>query len=257
MSAADASIANRAPRPTRIVPVLLLCSAVAWLTLVAVSSSSRSAAFEHSALEDLGEHRWQLATLAAGWVLMLAAMMLPTSLPLFALFARLTAARTDRRLLMAMLLSVYMIVWVAVGGAMYVADLGVHRLVDSWTWLEVNAWAISAGTLAFAGGYQLSALKQRCATRCRTPQSFIRAHWRGGAVRGDTTRLAFDHAASCVGCCWALMLVMFSIGVGSIAWMAALTAVMVAEKTSDLGPRLRAPVAIWLIAGALLTAIAR
>jgi predicted metal-binding membrane protein len=255
VSAADAGIAARPPRPTRIVPALLLCSAAAWLTLVAVSSSSRSAVFEHGALEDLGAHRWQLATLAAGWVLMLAAMMLPTSLPLFALFARLTAARTDRRLLMAMLVGVYMVVWAAVGGAMYVADLGVHRLVDSLRWLEVNAWAISAGTLAFAGVYQLSALKQRCATRCRTPQSFIRAHWRG-AVRGDTMRLAFDHAASCVGCCWALMLVMFSVGVGSIAWMAALTAVMIAEKTSDLGPRLRAPVAIWLIVGALLTAIA-
>jgi predicted metal-binding membrane protein len=250
----SAAAAGSAARPSRIVPALLACSAAAWLALVAVSASPWSGAFEHGALEE--PHRWHVATLAAGWILMVAAMMLPTSLPLFALFARLTAARTDRRRLMVLLVGVYVLVWTVAGMAMHVADLGVHRLVDHWRWLELHPWAIPAGTLALAGAYQLSALKQRCATRCRTPQGFIRAHWHGGAAPADTMRLALDHAASCVGCCWALMLVMFSVGVGSIAWMAALTAVMAAEKTFDSGPRLRTPVAIWLLAGALLTVIA-
>jgi predicted metal-binding membrane protein len=255
MSVADARIVARDARPSRIVPALLATSAAAWLALVALSGSAWSGAFEHGALEDLGAHRWHVATLAAGWVLMVAAMMLPTSLPLFALFARLTAARPDRRSLMVILVGVYLLAWIVVGVAMHVADFGVHRLVDEWRWLELHAWAIPAATLALAGGYQLSGLKLRCATRCRTPQGFIRAHWHGASAPAETSRLALDHAASCVGCCWALMLVMFSVGVGSIAWMAVLTAVMAAEKTADVGPRLRAPVAIWLLAGALLTVI--
>jgi predicted metal-binding membrane protein len=256
MSVADAGIAAREARHSRIVPALLACSAAAWVALVVVAASPWSAAFEHRALEDLGAHRWEVATLAAGWVLMVAAMMVPTSLPLFALFERLTATRPDRRQLMVILVGVYLLVWSAIGVAMHLADFGVHRLVDHWVWLQAHAWAIPAVTLGIAGGYQLSALKERCATRCRTPQGFIRAHWHGGSAPAETWRLALDHAASCAGCCWALMLVMFSVGVGSIAWMAALTAVMAVEKTHEVGPALRRPVAIWLLAGALFTVIA-
>lgn len=248
MNAAEA----RAPRT---VATLLAFSALAWLALVVVSASPWQGAFEHGALENIGAHRWELSTLAAGWVLMVAAMMLPTTQPLVALFARLTAARPDRGRLLSIVLGVYMLVWVVIGAGMHVADFGIHRLVDHSTWLDAHSWTILAATLALAGGYQLSGMKERCASRCRTPQGFIRRHWHGRSAAVETTRLALDHALSCVGCCWALMLVMFSVGVGSIAWMAVLTAVMAAEKTADVGPRLRAPVAIWLLAGALLTVI--
>jgi predicted metal-binding membrane protein len=254
MSLAHAGVAGRAASG-RSVTVLVACSAAAWLAIAAIAASPWSNAFRHGALEDLGSHRWEVATLTAGWVLMVTAMMLPTSLPLFRLFARLTAARPDRGRLMAILVGVYVLVWTAIGAAMNVADFGVHWLVDNWSWLDAHTAAIPAATLAFAGAYQLSALKERCATRCRTPEGFIRVHWHGGSARAETGRLALDHAAACVGCCWALMLVMFAVGVGSLAWMAVLTALMAAEKTQRLGRPLRAPVATWLLAVALLTAI--
>jgi predicted metal-binding membrane protein len=250
MSAVDA----RAPRT---VAVLLACSAAAWLALGAVSASPWQGAFEHGALENIGSHRWELSTLAAGWVLMVAAMMLPTIEPLVALFARLTAARPDRRRLMTIVLAVYMLVWVAIGAVMHVADFGVHHLVDNFGWLSTHTWTISTATLALAGVYQFSGLKERCATRCRTPQGFIRRHWQGRAAAPESARLALDHALSCVGCCWALMLVMFSVGVGSILCMVVLTAVMTAEKMPGIGRRLTTPVAVGLLAGALATAIAR
>jgi predicted metal-binding membrane protein len=251
---AHAGVAGRAASG-RSVPALVAAAAAAWLALAAIAASPWSDAFRHGALEDLGSHRWEVATLAAGWVLMVAAMMLPTSLPLFRLFARLTSARPDRGRLMAILVGVYVLVWTAIGAAMHVADFGVHRLVDDWGWLDAHAAAIPAATFAFAGAYQLSSLKERCATRCRTPQGFIRAHWHGGSAHVETGRLALDHAAACAGCCWALMLVMFAVGVGSVVWMAALTALMAAEKTQALGRPLRTPVAIWLLAAALVTAI--
>ena len=84
-------------------------------------------AFEHGALENIGAHRWELSTLAAGWVLMVAAMMLPTTQPLVALFARFTAGRPDGGRLLAIVLAVYMLVWVVIGAVMHVADFGIHH----------------------------------------------------------------------------------------------------------------------------------
>jgi len=67
-------------------------------------------------------------------------------------------------------------------------------------------------------------------------------------------RLATRHALNCLGCCWALMLLLFGTGVASLAWMLALTAVMVAEKTTRWGARLTTPVGVALLAGAVLVA---
>jgi len=256
MSSADAGGGFSAPRRSRIVPVLLACSAAGWVALVAVYLSPWSGAFEHRALEHLGALHGVVAILAAGWVLMVVAMMLPTSLPLFASFGQLTASRRDRGRLTAILVGGYLLGWAAIGVAMHVADLGVHLLVDHWIWLESHEFVISAATLGLAGVYQFGALKERCATRCRTPQGFIRVHWQGRSAPADTARLALGYTASCVGCCWALMLVMFAVGVGSIVWMAVLTVVMVAEKTHAWGPALKTPVAVGLLAGALVTLLA-
>jgi predicted metal-binding membrane protein len=232
----------------------LLGCAAAWFAFVAVGASW-PALLDHGAFEGAGWDGWRVAALVAGWGLMVVAMMLPTSLPMLALFGRLTSARRDRAALLAIVVGVYLGLWVAIGAAMHLGDLGVHRLVHHWGWLHANQWAIAAGALALAGGYQLSALKRRCAARCRTPEGFIRRHWHGRSAPAETWRLSVDHAASCIGCCWALMLVMFSVGVGSIAWMAALTVVMAAEKTHELGRRLSIPVAVALLAGALVTVL--
>jgi predicted metal-binding membrane protein len=237
--------------------VVLSLVGAAWLVLIAISTSPWHDDFGHQALEHLDAHRWAVATLAAGWVLMVVATMLPTSLPLYGQFRRLTEARADRDRLLAVLLGAYVGVWFVVGIAMHTGDFGVHRLVDHWPWLDGHAWTISAVTLTLAAGYEVSPLKERCATRCRTPQSFLRAHWHGASPTRGTLRIALDHALSCVGCCWALMLVMFSVGVASLPWMFVLMVVMTAEKTPGLGHRVRTPVAVWLLAGAALTVIAR
>jgi predicted metal-binding membrane protein len=241
----------------RTTTTVLGLAGLAWVALAGLAASPWSLDFEHSALEHIGAHPWVLGTLAIGWVLMVAAMMLPTSLLLFSLFAGLVGDRADRRELLGLLLGVYMLAWLAAGTGMHAADLGIHQLVDRWDWLSHRTWAIEAGTLTLAGAYQFSALKHRCARRCRMPQSFLRTHWHGVSARGETLRLAADHAASCIGCCWALMLVMFSVGVASFPLMLALTVAMVAEKTPDLGRRISTPLGAWLLGAALLTVIAR
>ena len=86
-----------------------------------------------------------------------------------------------------------------------------------------------------AGAFQFSSLKDRCLRKCRHPGSFLLAHYRGGEA--GAFRLGRLHGLYCLGCCWALMLVMFAAGVASLVWMALLTALMVHEKTRPAGAR--------------------
>jgi predicted metal-binding membrane protein len=232
-------------------------AATGWIALIALVASPWSAYFSHDALEDIGGHLWETATLAIGWTTMVVAMMLPTTVPLVALFDRLTIGRQDRRRLLACLVAGYMLVWLAAGAAMHVGDLGIHWLVKHWEWLTDNEWAIEATTLAIAGAYQFTGLKSRCLMRCRSPESFIRRHWQGSRESVRSLTIGIHNGAFCVGCCWSLMLVMFSVGVANIAWMAALTLVMVAEKTFRLGPRITTPVGISLVGAAVITMLAR
>ena len=134
-------------------------------------------------------------------------------------------------------------------------DTTIHLLVHSWPWLAAHTGLILAGTLALVGAYQLSPMKDRCLTACRDPFGFLWQHYRRG-VRG-ALRLGARHALWCTGCCWALMLLMFATGVGSLAWMLGLTGVMVAEKTTRWGARLVVPVGIaLLVAGAVMGGLA-
>ena len=108
--------------------------------------------------------------------------------------------------------------------------------------------------LALAGLYQFSAIKYRCLDKCRTPLSFVVARWRGGAARRQAFALGLEHGAFCVGCCWALMLLMFVVGTGNVGVMLALGAIMAAEKNLPWGRRLSAPLGLALVAWAAMIA---
>ena len=183
---------------------------------------------------------------AAAWVLMIAAMMLPTTFPLLAIFRRMTArtagcgaaARAGRRRLFR----------------------GVARLRRARARLPTRRCtgrrAASAGSSPTAGWsaprcwqaralFQFSALKYRCLEQCRTPFGFVAARWHGRSPRARRSGSGSTTALFCVGCCWALMLLMFVVGMGSIGWMLVLAALMAAEKNLPWGRRLRTPVGLW------------
>jgi predicted metal-binding membrane protein len=242
-------------RNAGLVAVLALATG-AWLLLAAVSVSPWGGYFSHDALEHIDRHLWETATLAAGWTAMVTAMMLPTIVPLVSIFDRVTDGRPDRARLLASLLGGYVVVWLAAGVAMHGGDLMIHWLVRHSVWLRRNTWSIEAGTLMLAGAYQFSGLKSRCLMRCRSPASFVRRHWRGGNAAAQSFKIGVDNGTFCVGCCWSLMLVMFSVGVGDLLTMAELTVAMVAEKTFRLGHRLTIPIGIWLLGRAVLRVLA-
>jgi predicted metal-binding membrane protein len=164
--------------------------------------------------------------------------------------------RPNRLSLVSLLVVGYVGVWAAFACLVHLGDIGVHETVSGIGLLEANAWAISAATFVLAGGYQFTGLKYRCLDKCRSPVSFVMQNWHGRRERWDAFRLGVHHGIFCLGCCWALMLLMFAVGLGNIGWMLVLAAVMATEKNMPWGRRLSAPLGIVLIGSGLVLALA-
>ncbi len=226
---------------------------LAWLILWAWERSPYHRYLHHAQLGELGltDATGSLLLPAilylGGWILMTAAMMLPTTLPLLEIFRRLIARRPDRWQLMAGVIAGYLGVWLIFGIAAYSGDWVLHQAVERSPWLETNGWIIGAGTLLLAGAFQFSRLKYRCLDKCRAPLSFVMEHWRGRHEQRNALLLGLHHGMFCVGCCWALMLLMFAVGVGNVGWMLALGAIMAIEKNMPWGRKLSAPLGVALL----------
>ena len=186
-----------------------------------------------------------LAVFLASWQVMTVAMMLPSSLPLVYMMIYATRRQRRPRLTLATFLAGYAAVWSAFAVAAFLGDGLVHRLAGSWPCLDEHPWMVGAATLAVAGAFQFSALKERCLTQCRSPFTFFVRHYRRGL--GGAWRLGLRHGAFCLGCCWALMLIMFGVGVGALAVMGLLAGVMLVEKTAPGGNRLGPAIGVGLL----------
>ncbi len=255
--------------------LVLGLSGLAWLALWAWGNSPYARYLSHDAPADLASGSpaalaWictpgalagraggavLLLVFLAGWLLMTVAMMLPTSLPLIAMFQTITRQHPRRRQLVALLVAGYVAVWLASGVLMHAAYEAWLAVVEQISWLRANAWSIGAGIVLLAGVYQLTPLKYYCLDRCRSPLSFIAAHWRGGSARLQALQLGLHHGLFCVGCCWSIMLLMFVVGSINLGWMLALGAVMAIEKNVPWGRRMSAPLGLILISWGLTLAL--
>ena len=245
-----------------LVPIIGLLIATAWAALWLWAQSPYGRYLDHGRWTEIGIAADICRALprgdvllpgllyVGGWLLMTAAMMLPTTLPLFDAFDRLATGRTDHGRLLVMLGLGYLAVWGAFGIAAHALHVALLALVDAVPALSARAWAIGAALVALAGAFQFSRLKTACLEKCRTPTSFVIRHWRGPAPMRQAFALGAHHGLHCVGCCWALMLLMFALGAGSLGWMLALAAVMALEKNLPGGKRLSAPLGVALLAGA-------
>ena len=241
-------------RPLFVVMIPLI--ALAWVSLFIWGVSPYARYLSHESLQ--GAHIEHdpgvIAIMVAGWTLMLVAMMLPTTLPLVSLFYSITAQRPHRARLVGLLLAGYVAIWAAFGMLVHMANLGLLNMAHQLDWLH-NHQFIAAGTLLVAGLYQFSPLKYKCLDKCRSPLSFIMTHRRGRQESLESFRLGIDHGLFCIGCCWALMLLMFGVGVGSFTWMLVLGGVMAIEKNASWGRRMSAPLGVFLIGLALACAV--
>jgi predicted metal-binding membrane protein len=233
-------------------PIIVL----AWISLFIWGISPYAGYLSHDSLESahLEQNAGVMALMVAGWTLMLVAMMLPTSLPLVSMFYSIAAQRANRGRLVALLVAGYVVIWSAFGIVVHVVDLGLHNLAHQVAWLH-NHQLIAAGTLVIAGLYQFSPLKYKCLDKCRSPLSFIMSHWRGRKDQAQSFLLGVHHGLFCVGCCWALMLLMFGVGLSSFTWMLILGGIMAIEKNVSWGRRLSVPLGVFLIGLALPIAV--
>ena len=229
--------------------------AAAWAVCAWIELSGNAAQLHHHALYESGRPFWLAALLVlAAWQVMTAAMMLPSSLGFIRLYAASAGRAPDFPLALILFLGGYFIVWSAFALAAFAGDVQVHRIVDGWPWLAAHAALIPAATLGIAAVYQFTPLKDACLKACRHPAMYLMRHYRRGVANG--LRIGFGHAFYCLGCCWALMLVMFAAGVAHLAWMGVLAAIMFVEKATPAGNRIVAPVgaALGVLAGVALLA---
>jgi predicted metal-binding membrane protein len=225
--------------------------ALAWVTLALWGQSPYARYLSHHSLEEVRGGGLLMLVFIAGWLVMLLAMMLPTTLPLVAMFNKLTSARADRARLLGLLVVGYLGIWIVAGMMIYLGDAVLHAAVARSDWLAEHVWAIGAATLLLAGIYQFTPLKYHCLEKCRSPFSFITQHWRGRDEAGQAFMLGVHHGVFCVGCCWTLMVLMFAVGVGNFGWMLVLGAIMAVEKNMPWGRRLSAPLGVALVAWGL------
>jgi len=182
----------------------------------------------------LGAEAWGvsgLAIVAAMWGAMTLAMMLPSAAPMILTYAEIadTAARKGERIVSPFTLAAgYSLVWLGFAAVATLAQVGFTRaaLIDSGM---ASASGLFSGAIFIgAGVYQFSALKHACLTHCQNPFPFFFANW-ATTPRG-VFRLGLKQGLYCLGCCWAMMLVMFAVGAMNVIWMAALGMLMTFEK---------------------------
>jgi predicted metal-binding membrane protein len=242
---------RRTPDRWPLIAALGALSLAAWLALWLWGHSAGARFLHHEATASAGAGGADAALFVAGWAVMIVAMMLPTSVPLIATFGALVARRRRPAVLVGLVVIAYIVVWTGFGVVLYGADRLLHLIVDAWPWLAEHSALITAATLAVAGIYQFTPLKYQCLDECRSPLGFVIAHWAGRHERIEAFRMGIAHGLFCVGCCWSLMLVMFAVGLGSIAWMLALGLVMAVEKNASWGRRLSRPLGVVLILAAI------
>ncbi|MGB6428602.1 MAG: DUF2182 domain-containing protein [Methyloceanibacter sp.] len=190
------------------------------------------------------------------WLAMMVAMMVPSAAPMVLLYARHVRRRSEAfgpYVPAAAFLAGYVVLWLGFAAL----AVGLQWLLDTAGVLSpmmvvTHPWA-AAGTLAIAGAYQLTPAKDACLSRCRSPVHFLADHWRSGIT--GAFHMGLVHGVYCVGCCWALMLVLFVGGVMNLTVILALALFVITEKYLPFGRALSRIAGLGTIAasGAIIT----
>jgi predicted metal-binding membrane protein len=176
-----------------------------------------------------------LLLLWAMWAVMMTGMMLPSASPMLLLYgfaARRSVPKSAGRQIYAIAAG-YLAVWTvfSLGATALQRVLAEFLLISPM--METTSRAAGATLLLIAGVYQFTPMKHACLRTCQSPFGFLMSHWRNGS--SGAFRMGLEHGAYCVGCCWALMLLLFAGGVMNLVVIAALTAFVAFEKLTPFG----------------------
>ncbi len=234
--------------------LLIALPVVSWLWIVVMARDmygpmTGASAWMMTAVWD-ARH---LALLWAMWAVMMVGMMLPSATPMLLLYGSVarrsaTGPSEASRLIYAFAAG-YLMVWAlfSLGATALQRLLAKFLFVSSM--MEATSPVLGATLLLMAGVYQLTPIKQACLRTCQSPLGFLMSRWRRGLA--GAFRMGLEHGGLCVGCCWALMLLLFAGGVMNLAVIAALTALVAFEKLTPLGAPGSRISGVLLIAAAL------
>lgn len=225
-------------RLTPQVAVLLIAAAFAWVAIIAWSHATGAMS---------GTMGLELPAFLVAWTVMMAAMMLPSVAPVASLYARsITGHRTLR---LTVFTGGYLVVWASAG----VLAFAIGAVIGSLAAANPSL-GIAAGAAAYlaCGIYQLSPLKARCLRHCRSPIALL---FKYTAYQGPLRdfRVGLHHGAYCLGCCWALMIVLLALGAMSVVPMLILAAVVITEKLWSKGETFSRLVGVAALALAVAT----
>lgn len=208
--------------------------ALCWLYLAGISAGM-SAMDPDMAMPPKGAV--DLVLLLAMWWVMMIGMMLPSAAPMILTFAsinRNARARGQPYVPTAIFASGYLLAWGGFSIAATLAQWGLEQasLLSAMA-MKITSPALGGALFVAAGLYQLTPLKRRCLSHCRSPFDFVINHWRSGF--GGALRMGLEHGLYCLGCCWILMVLLFAVGAMNLLWVAGLAAVVLVEKLFPSG----------------------
>jgi predicted metal-binding membrane protein len=167
---------------------------------------------------------------SASWVVMMAAMMFPSIVPMVLSYSRVERGMRARSRAGSSVafVSGYLVIWVLFGVLAYcLFDLVKAMSIDALRW-DRDGKFVAGAVIVLAAVYQLTPAKDACLRRCRDPFTFLAEEWRDG--RAGALKMGMLHGGWCAGCCWALMAALFALGVMSVGWMVFVTAIIAIEK---------------------------
>jgi predicted metal-binding membrane protein len=171
----------------------------------------------------------------AMWAVMMIGMMAAPATPMLLLFAGMQQTRASGPVPMALpsFGLGYLAVWTGFSACAAIAQEALHRTALLSPAMAASSPRVAGAILIAAGVYQLTPFKGACLTSCRSPLGFLMSSWRDGAL--GAFRMGLRHGLNCLGCCWALMCVLFAVGVMNLLWVAGLTALLLLEKVGPFG----------------------
>jgi predicted metal-binding membrane protein len=202
---------------------LLLVIVIAWAWLVAGAG-----------MLDALPWTWGHAfAMFAMWVVMMAAMMLPSAVPVLVLHSAMAVRSGAGGSATGLFALGYLAVWSAFGAVATALQFALAHAALLSSAMRTTSALLAGAVLVGAGVYQWSSLKRTCLAHCRSPLAFVMTHWRDGA--SGAFAMGAQHGLYCLGCCAVLMLLLFVGGVMNLGWIAGIAAFVLIEKFAPAG----------------------
>ncbi len=233
---------------------LVAIAGLSWAYLLHLAAGMDAASADMQTMAMAGLRPWSavdFVLMFAMWAVMMVAMMTPSAAPMILLFAAIVRKSRGQRSPAAasgLFVAGYLAVWTGFSAVATASQWGLEQAALLSPMMVSTSPYLGGALLIAAGIYQMTPLKQVCLHHCRSPVHFLSGHWRNGV--GGAFRMGVDHGLFCLGCCWALMALLFVGGVMNLLWVAAIAIFVLIEKVVPRGALVgRAAGGLLLLAG--------